>query len=157
MPLFPNQSEVLVSPYSKEEVIVRLNKVTRDVNFLDYEARKANGYSFNGTFEEDRFRVSLVIDKADSFLPLIKGKVESTPIGCILFLEYRLFPSSAFFLAFWSGVTLLMGLFFGFLADKPGYAVLSLALGLGNYLFAWFHLRRKVKVSQKIFYGLLNN
>lgn len=157
MPVFPHQSEVLVSSYSKKEVIGRLNKVTRDVNFLEYDVRKTKDYSFNGSFEEDRFRISLVIDKADSFLPLIKGRVESTPMGCILFLEYRLFPSSSFFLAFWSGVTLLLALFFGFLANKPFYAIISLGLGVANYLFAWFHFKRKIKISQQIFYGLLNN
>jgi hypothetical protein len=156
MPFFPNHTEVLVSAFSKKEVVDRLGKVTKNVNFLDYEARIAKGHKFNGTLEEDRFSVSLVIDKGDSFLPLIKGKLETTPKGCILFLKYSLFPSSVFFLAFWTIVTLLLTLFFGWVAKNLWYALITFLLGLGNYLFAWAYFKRKIRISQGIFYELLN-
>jgi hypothetical protein len=106
--------------------------------------------------EEDSFSISLVIDKGDSFLPLIKGKFETTPKGCILFLKYSLFPSSVFFLAFWTIVTLLLTLFFGLVAKNLWYALISFFLGFGNYFFAWVYFKRKIKVSQAIFHELLN-
>lgn len=156
MPFFPNHTEILVSAFSKKEVVDRLGKVTKNVNFLDYEARIAKGYKFNGILEEDRFSVSLIIDKGDSFLPLIKGKFETTPKGCILFLKYSLFPSSVFFLAFWTIVTILLTLFFGLVAKNLWYALITFLLGLGNYLFAWSYFKRKTRISQGIFYKLLN-
>ena len=156
MPFFPNHTEVFVSAFSKKEVVDRLGKVTKNVNFLDFEARKAKGHKFNGTLEEDRFSVSLVIDRGDSFLPLIKGKFENTPKGCILFLKYSLFPSSVFFLAFWSIVTILLTIFFGLVAKNLWYALISFLLGLGNYLFSWAYFKRKIRISQGIFYELLN-
>jgi len=157
MILFPSSSEVLVSSLSKKEVLARLDRVTRNVNFLDIESRKANGFKFNGQIFEDRFRISLFIDKADSFLPLIKGKIESTPSGSILFLEYSLFPGSVFFLGFWTAVSVLLGMVFGFLVGKPVFALVSIALGIGNYWFTWSHFKRKIKISQGIFLSLLNN
>lgn len=155
MPFFPKHSEVLVSALKKAEVLQKLDLVTRDPNFLDYESRKENGFKFNGKIGKDSFRISLVITKADSFLPLIKGKLEDTPTGSILFLEYSLFPGSVFFLGFWSLVTLMLFFFFGFIGEKPGFALISLFLGIGNYAFVSNHFKRKIKTSQEIFYQLL--
>lgn len=156
MPFFPNHSEVLVSSWTKEEVLERVDLVTRDANFLEYELEKNKGYQFNGTLGRDSFRLSLVITKADSFLPLIKGKLESTPKGCILFLHYSLFPGSVFFLGFWSVMTLILAIFFAMVAGNFIFSGISLAAGIGNYLFAWNHFKRKIKISQEIFHGLLN-
>jgi hypothetical protein len=153
---FPNHSEVLVSSFSKKEVEERLTMVTRDVNFLDYEERLQKGFKFNGKLGKDAFRLSLVVDKPDSFLPLILGKIESTPKGCILFLQYRLFPSSAFFLGFWTVVTLALSMFFGFVSQKPIYALLCLLACVGNYYFAWNYFKRKISLSKGIFHQILN-
>ncbi|MCH6199035.1 hypothetical protein MMU07_05580 [Aquiflexum sp. LQ15W] len=153
---FPNHSEVLVSSFSKKEVEERLSMVTRDVNFLDYEERLQKGCKFNGKLGKDAFRLSLVVDKPDSFLPLILGKIESTPKGCILFLQYRLFPSSAFFLGFWTVVTLALAMFFGFVSQKPIYALLCLLACVGNYYFAWNYFKRKISLSKEIFHEILN-
>lgn len=155
MPFFPNQSEILVSPQSKVEVISNLDKVTKNTNFLSYDALKKNKHFFNGNIQEDSFSISLVIDKADSFLPLIKGKIEDTPMGSILFLSYSLFPSSAFFLGFWTIVSLLLCLFFGFVSHNYMYSALSFGFALFNYGFAWAHFRRKIKISQAVFHEIL--
>lgn len=156
MPFFPSQSEVLVSSLHKDEVLANLQAVTKQVNYLDYDFRGEKSHQFNGSITNDQFRLSLVIQKADSFLPLIKGRVEETPKGSILFLTYRLFPSSTFFLRFWSFVCLALVFFFFFVAEKPLYAAGSLVFGLFNYSFAWLHFKRKIKISQDIFHQLLD-
>lgn len=156
MPFFPSQSEVLVSSLSKEVVLANLQEVTKQVNYLDYDLKQDQEFQFNGKIEKDQFHISLLIQKADSFLPLIKGKIEDTPMGCILFLTYRLFPSSTFFLGFWSLVTLGLTLFFGLVQQQTVYAILSLSFGIFNYLFAWLHFKRKIKISQDIFHQLLD-
>lgn len=155
MPFFPTQSEILVSSLSVIEVLSNLDKVTKDANFLAYDRNEDKGFLFNGNIKRNTFSISLVIYKADSFLPLIKGKIESTPMGSILFLSYSLFPSSAFFLGFWTIVTLCLALFFGFIASQYLYALISIAVGILNYSFAWTHFNRKIKSSQKIFHELL--
>ena len=153
---FPNHSEVLVSSLSKKEVEGKFSTVTQDINFLDYEQRLQKGFKFNGKVGGDSFRLSLVVDKPDSFLPLIQGKIEATPKGCILFLQYRLFPSSAFFLGFWTVVTLSLAVFFGFVSQNPFYAGFSLLACVGNYFFAWNYFKRKIKLSKGIFHEILN-
>ncbi|MCL6260077.1 hypothetical protein M3O96_13330 [Aquiflexum sp. TKW24L] len=153
---FPNHSEVLVSALSKKEVEVRLKKVTHDINFLDYEQRLQKGFKFNGQVGKDAFRLSLAIDNPDSFLPLILGKIEGTPKGCILFLQYKLFPSSTFFLGFWTVVTLALTVFFGFISHKPAYAAFCFLACVGNYLFVWNYFKRKISISKGIFHEILN-
>lgn len=156
MHLFPYHSEVLVSTLERDELLNRIQKVTRDVNFLDYMDRENQNYDFNGVFGEDSFRISLMIRKADSFLPLVKGRVEETSHGSILFLDYSLFPGAVFFLAFWTIVSFLLGLLFLVSMEEQGVGVLCFFLGAANYVFAWSHFKRKVKDSQKIFHALIN-
>jgi hypothetical protein len=155
MLFFPHQSEILVSPQSKAAVMSNLEKVTKNMNFLAYDALKENKYLFNGKIQEDSFTISQVIDRADSFVPLIKGKIEDTPMGSILFLSYSLFPSSAFFLGFWTVVSLLLCLFFGITSEKYVYSALSLGSAIVNYGFAWAHFRRKIKLSRAVFHEIM--
>lgn len=156
MQLFPNFSETLVSSLSKEEILHRLEKVTKNVNYLDIETQKEDNYKFNGVIQENGFSISLIIKKADSFLPLIKGRIESTKTGIILFLDYTLFPGSVFFLAFWSVICLALSGLFSSLIPKPELATAIFLIGAFNYWFAWAHFKRKVRFSQNLFYELLN-
>lgn len=153
----PQYSEILVSAMTCEEVIARLDGATKDVDYLSHPRYEEDEeHLFNGKVHKTTFRLSLVVRRADSFLPLIKGKIEPTRAGCIIFLDYSLFPGAAFFITFWSVVTLVMGLFFLFAASQPWFAVASLLVGLGNVLFVWHHFKRKVKRSQAIFHQMLS-
>ncbi|GAB4107841.1 hypothetical protein GCM10028791_02880 [Echinicola sediminis] len=151
----PHHTEVLVSSMTCEEVITRLDAVTKDVDYLSHPLND-QGQLFNGKVYDHSFRLSLVVRRADSFLPLIKGKIESSHSGCIIFLDYRLFSGSVFFLVFWSIITLAMGIFFFLLAGEPWFGAISLAIGVGNVWFAWGHFKRKVRQSQKIFHEMLS-
>jgi len=156
MAIFPAHTEVLVSSLTKEDVMSRLDEVTKQVNYLDYRLEEKPGHLFNGTLEDTSFRISLRISRADSFLPLIHGSLEDTAMGSILFLEYKLFPSSVFFLGFWTVISVLLCLFFGIFTQKYLMAGSCLLLGLGNYAFAWTYFKRKIRQSQRIFKELLN-
>lgn len=156
MNIFPTYSEVLVSPYSSEEVCKKLQAVTKKVNYLDGPFDLSKSYQFNGEVNKKHFYLSLIINRADSFLPLIKGTIEPVKNGCILFLKYSLFPSSIFFLAFWGLITFLLGAFFIFIEDHWVYGLASILAGLGNFLFAWFYFNSKLKQSQMIFHQMLS-
>ena len=156
MNIFPNHSEILVSSFSCEEVARKIAAVTKKVNYLDYAEYSVENYQFNGEVDKNRFRLSLVIKRADSFLPLINGKIEPTRSGCILFLKYTLFPSSILFLAFWSAVTLLAALFLALNNNQWLYASLCVLAGAGNFAFAWMYFKSKLKQSQMIFHQMLS-
>ena len=156
MNIFPHHSAILVSSFSCEEVVRKIAAVTKRVDYLDYREYAVKSYQFNGKIDESRFRLSLVIRRADSFLPLIRGKIEPTKTGCILFLKYTLFPSSVFFLAFWSLITLFMAIFFFFYGNQWVYAAACLTAGVGNFAFSWFYFKSKLKQSQSIFHQMLD-
>ncbi|SFB48980.1 hypothetical protein SAMN04489723_11357 [Algoriphagus aquimarinus] len=156
MNLLPYDSETLVSALSKEEVLSHLNRVTREVNFLDQRTQVRGDIVFNGLVGQKGFRISKVVDKADTFLPLILGEIEATHRGCILFINYRLFPGALFFIAFWSIILLAFTAFYSFLIPNYGYATICFVLGLANYVVAMYFFNRQVKASRKVFHQLIN-
>lgn len=155
MNLIPLHTEVLVSSLSANEVVRRLNAVTKDVNYLDVEDFHPQK-KFNGKVKSNKFHLSLSVDSGDTFLPLIHGNIDPTRTGCIMFLRYTLFPGSIFFLYFWLLITLLIGIFFLTIEKDLLLAIGSFGAGAGNLAFAWAHFNRKVKKSQVIFREMLS-
>jgi hypothetical protein len=156
MDIFPTYSEILVSSLSCEEVARKIGTATKMVNYLDGTIKNEKNQHFSGEVDHQHFRLSLIINKADSFLPLINGKIEPTKRGCILFLKYSLFPSSVFFLAFWGILSLLLALFFVIHENQWLNALISILAGAGNFLFAWSYFKTKLKQSQLIFHQMLS-
>lgn len=156
MNLLPYDSETLVSALPKEEVLGHLNRVTREVNFLDQRTQVRGDIIFNGLIGKSNFRISKVVDRADTFLPLIMGKVEATPRGSIIFIRYRLFPGAVFFLGFWSIVLMIFTALYSFPFPNYEYASLCALLGLVNYITALYFFNRQVRSSRKIFHQLIN-
>jgi len=133
-----------------------LNLVTQEVNFLDQRSHKGKQILFNGMIGKNGFRISKVMNRADSFIPMILGRVESTPRGCIIFINYRLFSSSVFFLVFWSIILTAFTAFYLFVIPNFLYAGICIGLGIINYLLAMYFFHRQVKASRDVFYQLIN-
>ncbi|WP_297336490.1 hypothetical protein [Algoriphagus sp.] len=156
MNLLPFHSETLVSALSKTEVLEQLSRKTREVNFLDKRSHLQQGLEFNGYVGRSSFRISKVVQKSDTFLPLILGNVEDTARGSILFLTYRLFPGALFFILFWSIILVGFSLFYFLLVKSPVNGGICLGLGVINYVFALFFFHRQVKSSRTKFHELIN-
>jgi hypothetical protein len=154
--LLPFHSETIVSALSKEEVLGHLIRVTKEVNFLDARTLQDPKIRFNGMIGQEGFRISKAVKKGDSFLPLIIGEVESTPRGSIIFLRYRLFPGTIFFLAFWSIILLAFTAFYFGVLGSVEKGSICLALALLNYALGIFFFRRQVKISREVFHELIN-
>lgn len=155
--LLPYHRETLVSSYSGVEVRRYLSEATAEINYLDRRSQsKKKGILFNGLVGKKGFRISKVIDKGDTFLPLILGEVEETPRGCIIFLQYRLFPGAVFFLAFWTLLLLAFSAYFIFGPKNYFNGSICLFLTLVNYLVSMFFFHRQVQVSRKAFFTLIN-
>jgi hypothetical protein len=154
--LLPFHSETLVSPLSKKEVLGHLMRVTREVNFLDTRTQQVPGIKFNGMVGQEGFRISRVVKRGETFLPLINGEVEPTPRGSIIFLRFRLFPGAIFFLAFWSIVLLGFSVFFFLALKNISYGIICLVIGVLNYLLGIFFFNRQVRLSREVFHELIN-
>ena len=157
MKLLPYHTETLVSVLSKKEVLGHLMRVTREVNFLDSRTQYLpESIKFNGIIGQEGFRISKVVRRGETFLPLVQGEVEATPLGSIIFLRFQLFPATIFFLAFWSLVLLGFSIFYFFGVKNINYGLLCLGLGLANYLMGMFFFHRQVRLTRKVFHELIN-
>jgi hypothetical protein len=155
--LSPTYSEILVSPLPAVEVMKKTLCATKELNVDDsHQIGVADKRLFNGAVLKNTFHLSLNIENADSFIPLISGTVEPTKKGCILFIHYSFFPSTVFFLSFWFVVALFMMVFFLTLHQDWKLALLCFAAGGGNFLFSSSNFRRKVKQSQKVLHRMLD-
>jgi hypothetical protein len=160
--LFPYHQETLVSPLSQQALLSQLAQVTR-MQVASSQARgeelpqmEGKQVVFNGAIGAADFRLSQVLRKGDTFLPLLLGRVEATPRGSLLFIRYRLFPSAVFFLVFWTVVLLSFSMFYFFVEQHYAYGALCLALVLGNYTAAVFFFHRQLKRSRQLFQDVIN-
>ena len=149
MKVFPYYYETLVLPVSSNKVSQILMENTS--NHHDKENLHSK---FIGHVESDNFRISERLNRPDNFIPLIRGTIENTSKGSIIFTSYNLLFSTALFVAFWSFVTLMLSLIFLFKLNQPVYSALALGAFLFNYFFTSVNFHRKVKVTRETFYSL---
>jgi hypothetical protein len=154
--LIPYHTETLVSPLSKEEVLGHLMRVTREVNFLDSRSYLNDQIKFNGIVGRKGFQISHAIKKGDTFLPLLIGKIEETPKGSIIFLEYKPFPSAIFFLVFWTLILISFSAFYLIAIPNYSYSILCGSLAIGNYALGLFFFNRQFKRTRAVFHELIN-
>lgn len=156
MNLLPYHSETLVSALSKEEVLGQLIRVTAEVNYLDQRTRGDKKVLFNGMVGQKGFQISNVVDRGNTFIPLVIGQLEETHRGSIIFLKYKLFPGAVFFLAFWSIILVGFVFYFFGIAQNFNFGAICLALAILNYGLAIYFFNRQVKASRKVFHQLIN-
>ncbi len=115
MQWWPGKSEIVVSNLPGHEVFRRLHLAVKPADFQSFQNRSLGHdpeevFLFNGKVGETGFAISKVVQKPDNFLPLIKGKVEQSSTGSLVYITYSLFPSVKFFLGFWFILMLLFSM-----------------------------------------------
>ena len=143
MQLPTSKSETIVMPLSAQEVEKKLYLVTKPPSVADsaYVPSKA---IFNGIVKEKTFIISTIITHPDNYNPLISGAIESTSVGCIIFIKYELFFSSRMFLTFWSIISLCLCLFLVFVLKAYAYGSTALIAGILNYTIVALNFRKRV-------------
>jgi hypothetical protein len=134
MQIFPYHSEILILPFHVDEVLKKLKLSVLFERTVFNPEEHPKTYLFVGQINDYSFRIFRKITQSDNYLPLISGRLENTSSGCILFIKYRLFKSTSFFLIFWSTLSIGLCIFFLFFYKQYIYAVFSLILGIGNYI-----------------------
>lgn len=147
---FPVKQETLVLPYGLPEAEARLQMALEppDDNWgLPYPSQPQA--PFTGRISGPNFRISRSIRRPESFLPLLKGHLEATRHGSLLFIRYQLFPSTLGYLLFWTVVSLgLAVLFFGS-AQNYLYGSIAGLLAGAQYLIALKNFLLQVKRSRQ--------
>ncbi len=154
--LLPFSRETIVSSYDAKQLSQRLGKVTKPSKADAWapeggEAEK----SFNGWVKKGRFKLSRKVNRANNFLPLISGKIESSSMGSIVFIEYKLFVWTLSFLVFWLTLTGLFALYFFVYERIYLNAIFSILLGVANYVIAVLNFHKQVKISSRMLHEVL--
>jgi hypothetical protein len=149
MNLLPYQNSILVLPFTAQEIVYKLRPKVKPFSSEEYLYRKpVDTFAFNGWIRDNKFRISRRITHAENFLPLILGRIESTSKGSILFITYRIFPTTLFFMGFFCLVMLAVASFYALTEKDWLTAGFMLLVTLGIYSISILDFNQKVKVSK---------
>lgn len=144
--LLPSHDEILVLPLTAEEVFTKFLLVTRN----DLAAIQDKSILFSGWVKQDRFRISVKVNRPNNFLALIKGRIESTSSGSLVFLDYQLFPTTRLLITFWLLFTLLFTAIVSFQFSSALYLFGGLAIVVGIYLITWSNFKIQLNIAREI-------
>jgi len=153
MHLFPYKQETIVLPFEAKEALSLIESVTGPVSRV---ISREDDVLFNGTFYGDAFTISKKVNYPQNYLPLIKGRVEKTRLGSIIFLEYELFFSSRMFLGLWTVLAILIAAFLAIFPNEYEYSAISLSAGTINYIVSLMNFNKQVKESRAVLFQALN-
>lgn len=129
--LLPAHHETLVLPKPSEEVFRILYHVTSQKVFVQPDEQRL---FFNGWVKVNRFRISMRLRRVNNYVPLVVGQIESTSSGSIVFLDYKLFPSTRLFVTLWS-VLIILGTLVAWYQTKNLFVP-----PVGLFIFVAIHL-----------------
>ena len=123
MKVFPIHQETIVLPYPVREAEARIHSALQKPEELEWGIPHLAKIQtvFTGYIKNQQFRISRSIRRPESFLPLMKGNIEATRNGSILFVRYSLFPSTLGYLMFWSVVAIGLAVLFFVFAKNSAY------------------------------------
>lgn len=114
MKLFPSEKIELQTELSIQEVRNILKKNIRSNKGSTFRYKRAkDDKQFEGTFELDEFKIRRIIYDQNSFLPQIKGRIQSQENGTKLIAHLKVHKLSLLFLICWMafiGFTFIMGI-----------------------------------------------
>ncbi len=154
MKIIPSEKIELITELSKQEVRTILNKNIRPKRGIAFSFDKPKETKlFEGKFEQDRFEIQRIIKGRNSFLPQIKGSIQSDLNGTKLIADLKINAFVIVFMIFWFGFV-----FLGFLATIVGVSVqeanpiviiaplIMMAFGIGLVRFG-FHSEKEKSIN----------
>lgn len=146
--LLPYESETLVVTHGWDIVLKKLSDGLQ-------EQPTRGRHHLTGWVRDDRFQVTLVTRRYNSFMPVATGRIDPTSGGCLIFLDYRLFPATRIYLIFWSLFLLLAGVFASYQYKNLLLWTASLAVIVLVNLVAWANFRLHLKTTRATLLRLL--
>jgi hypothetical protein len=150
--LLPSHHETIVLPYSAETVFRKMYWATSDKPFLQPDEQNLK---FNGWVKEHRFRISQRVHRANNYLPLVIGEIESTSSGCILFIDYKLFPTTRMLLVLWTILLVLGSLIFSYQTQNIAYLAGGFAAIALIHFVVWSNFNLQLDITRKALHQLV--
>jgi hypothetical protein len=153
--LFPYYSQTFVSSYSQEEILEKIREATKEN--IAFRESAYTGYEFNGVVNDSSFHLSRIVQQPNSFLPFIKGRIESTKTGCIIFIACEMFRTTKVLLTIWTLLPLLIFIVNLFLVNGLFYALLALFFATFNYIVTVANFHRQRRISMDLLHKVIDN
>ena len=148
IPILPNSSRTIVTILELSEVYDRLRSATTK-QVLTQNSISARKIAFVGTIQPDRFTISLKVTRPNNFLPVVRGRLESTHSGCLIFMKLDLFPSTRTYLIFWLLFVLVAGLIVSRQYESPLLLAAPLLLDLIILWIAWTNFNMQLRFTMR--------
>jgi hypothetical protein len=144
--LLPNHSVEYTLNCDLESANKHLSKY---INTAILGGTRANDESttnlFNGVLKEESFCISLRVEKSQSFLPLVNGRLIPYENKCLVLCTMSLFSSTKVFYLFWLAVTFLATVILLTYMALPAKALIAFLLLLANIVITNLSFDRQVK------------
>ena len=152
--LLPAFHETIVAPQAGATIYQALLGITSNKPFL--QADEKNLY-FNGWVKEDRFRISLRQQRANHYLPLVLGQIESTSSGSILLVDYKLVPTTRLLLTLWTIILTLGSITVSFQSKNILYLLGGAVIILLIHAIVWSNFKLQLKSTRDALHHVLSS
>lgn len=156
----PFEKYTIQTALSEEEVLERLQIITRTTDTIRFSFRKAvilrSNYEYNGEIHGKSFEIWRNIRYRNSFLPVIRGTVSSGSGGTEIRLSMRMNLFVMVFMGIWLSIAGLATLgslsvvTIALLKFKPASLNAFLLIPLGIFLFGYLLMLLAFKAEAKI-------
>ena len=148
----PTFRETLILPRTARDIYQRLSVSTSVKPFVQPDESEL---LFNGWVKEDRLRISLRLRRANYYIPLVIGQIEESSTGCILLIQYKLFPSTRLLLQLWT-IFILLGGAMGFYQTHNVYVLFGAVAILGTiYFITWSNFKIHLNTTREAIHRII--
>ncbi|HEX7014354.1 MAG TPA: hypothetical protein VF191_02520 [Cyclobacteriaceae bacterium] len=155
IPILPHVSRTLVTVLQPEDVFDRMRGAT--TRQLLTQNLAPEQVRFTGVVQPERFAISMRVNRPNSFLPIVRGRIEATQSGCLIFMKATLFPSTRVYMVFWLLFVPVAGLIASRQYDSLLLFVAALALDLAVLWIAWANFRIQFRLTMRTLDEVLNS
>jgi hypothetical protein len=148
--LFPYETETLVLTTAAGDVHQRISAE------LSGASQPGMANNLTGWIENNEFLLTIRLRRQHLFMPVVRGTIESTRNGSIVFLKYSLFPATRFLLLVWSIILPLTGCAIALHYKSfwlMGGAMLCLSIIYG---VAWSNFKLHLRGTRQLLQTLFN-
>lgn len=146
---YPERNEILVLPFTEKYA---QDKVLSELAIPPGSEKK----SFSGWIEGNTFELTRHLNRPDNYSPIIKGVIDASSKGIIIFLNYKLMFSTRLFLTLWTVILIFFMFFFYFKYDAHLYGAISLLMAIINYLVVYLNFKKQVAVCHDLFVNVFD-
>jgi hypothetical protein len=146
---FPVKQETRLVTIPEHQLYKNLEKFIKPVK-PDESVKLRGEYLFNGTWNKEKFTISLMLKISNNFVPIISGDMLSSEEGALVKLTYELFPATKKLLMFWTVITLLITLFFIGIYQAWLYGAISFGFCVVNYVLSRENFKIQTRKSRRM-------